>query len=233
MTTFAPADSSLMSMHLPDLVRSYVARSLPPDGPSPAIVRVTQTGEMLKKPGARPLRFQATEDFAVDHVAFSWRARFPIVGPLALTVVDGFADGDGQLCISLLGIPLRTQKGPETSVGEAMRYLAELAWVPQAVAANRELEWREVDARTVEVACEVAAARVAVRWVFNEPAILSARRACGRSRSERPSCRRPGAATSATTRASPAPACLPLGRRGGNYQKVASSTGAVGSRGSS
>jgi len=173
MTATARADSEVMgsaveNAHLPELVRSYLARSLPLDGGVLASVRVQQTGEMWKKPGARPLRFEAVEDFVVDRVGLSWRARFPIVGPLALTVVDEFAEGDGQLRVSLLGIPLQTQKGAETAVGEAMRYLAELAWAPQAIAANRELEWRAVDERTVEVACEVATARVAVRWEFND-----------------------------------------------------------------
>jgi hypothetical protein len=88
---------------------------------------------MWKNAGERPMAFRATEDFAVDRVGFSWRARFPIVGPLAMTVVDGFADGAGKLRVSLFGIPLQTQAGPETNVGEAMRYLAELAWAPHAI----------------------------------------------------------------------------------------------------
>ena len=154
--------------HLPELVRGYLARSLPRDGRVPASVRVQQTGEMWKKPGGRPMSFKATEDFAVDRVAFSWRARFPIVGPLVMTVVDEFAADEGQLRVSLLGLPLQTQRGPETAVGEAMRYLAELALVPQAIAANRELEWREVGERAVEVACEVGSARAAVQWEFDD-----------------------------------------------------------------
>jgi hypothetical protein len=31
---------------------------------------------MWRKPGAKPLRFQATQDFAIEEVAFAWRARF-------------------------------------------------------------------------------------------------------------------------------------------------------------
>jgi uncharacterized protein DUF6544 len=48
-----------------------------------------------------------------------------------------------------------------------MRYLAELAWAPQAIASNRELEWREVGERAVEVSAEVAGTRAAVKWEFN------------------------------------------------------------------
>jgi hypothetical protein len=154
--------------HLPELVSSYLARSLPPGPTGPATVRVHQAGEMWKKPRARAMAFQATEDFAIERVAFSWRARFPIVGPFAITVIDGFADGVGQLRVSLLGIPLQTQTGPETNLGEAMRYLAELAWAPQAIAANPELEWRDVDERRVEVECDSAAGKAVVRWEFDD-----------------------------------------------------------------
>jgi hypothetical protein len=133
----------------------------------PATVRVHQAGEMWKKPGARPMPFQATEDFSVDRVAFSWRARFRIAGPLAMSVVDEFAAGAGQLRVSLLGIPLQRQTGPETNVGEAMRYLAELAWAPQAIAANRELEWRDVEGRAVELDCDLGETKAAVRWEFD------------------------------------------------------------------
>ena len=157
MSATAPTHSAVRAAtgegaHLPELVRSYLARALPAGRPVPAAVRVQQIGEMRQRPGGRVLAFRATEDFAVDRVAFSWRARFPLLGPLALTVEDEFADGNGRLRVSLLGIPLQTIKGPETNLGEAMRYLSELAWAPQAMAANRELAWREVDEHTVEVA---------------------------------------------------------------------------------
>jgi len=156
-------------VHLPARVARYLERSLPAEGALPAIVRVQQVGEMWKKPGARTMRFEATEDFAVNRVAFSWRARFPMAGPLGLTVVDEYANGDGQLLrLSLLGIPLQTQKGPKLAVGEAMRYLAELVWAPQAFAANSELEWGNVGQRRVEVATMVGASRVGLELYFDE-----------------------------------------------------------------
>jgi hypothetical protein len=210
--------------HLPEVIRSYLGRSLPHDPFGPTTVRVQQSGEMWKKPGARPMHFEATEDFAVDRVAFTWRARFPIVEPLAMTVVDEFADGEGRLRVSLFG-PMQTQIGPETNLGEAMRYLAELAWAPQAIAANRELEWREIDDHGVEVSCDVAQARARVRWA-TKPATPPAPGVCGPSPTARPSCPGPGAATSASTRASEAHACRLPGRHGGSYPRAASSTGA-------
>jgi hypothetical protein len=117
---------------------------------------------MWRKPGAKPLRLRATEDFAIEEVAFAWRARFLLLGPLALEVVDEFGKGAGRIRVKLLGLPLQTETGPEIALGQAMRYLAELAWVPQAIAGNRELEWRQIGERQLEVATQVGPARAAV-----------------------------------------------------------------------
>jgi uncharacterized protein DUF6920 len=149
-------------------VRRYLERALPAGGSVPTLVRVTQAGEMWQKPGGRHLRFTAVEEFVVDEVAFSWRARFPIVPFVSLHVVDRYTVGEGLLEARLFRlIPVMRASGPELSEGEAMRYLAELPWVPHAMLVNRELEWRELDAETVEVATRVGSARAAVRFEFD------------------------------------------------------------------
>ena len=148
-------------------MQRYVDRALAPGSRVPSCVRITQAGEMWLKPGGRALRFEAVEEFAVDEVAFSWRARFPIVPLVSLRVLDRYAAGEGQLEARLFGLPLMRARGQATAEGEAMRYLAELPWVPQAMAVNRQLEWRKLDLRTVEVATRVGLARVAVRLEFN------------------------------------------------------------------
>jgi hypothetical protein len=155
-------------VELPALVRRYLERALPAGRSVPSQVRATQVGEMWQKPGGRQLRFTAVEEFAVEEVAFSWRARFPIVPFVSLHVVDSYAAGEGLLEARLFRlIPVMRASGPELSAGEAMRYLAELPWVPHAMLVNRELEWRELDAETVEVAARVGSARAAVRLEFD------------------------------------------------------------------
>lgn len=149
-------------VELPELARRYLERALPVHGPLPQRVRVTQEGQMRQKPGGRAMRFTATQEFAVDRVSFSWRARFPIFGPIAIQVVDEYAAGEGRLEARLLGLRLQQQTGRETAVGEALRYLAELPWVPYAIAHNRELSWRELDAQTLEVATLLGNERLAV-----------------------------------------------------------------------
>jgi hypothetical protein len=125
-------------------------------------VRITQRGQMWLKPGGRAMPFTAVQQLAVERIAFSWQARFPLAGPLALRVVDDYDAGTGGLTVTMFGVPLQRQRGSEATVGEALRYLAELPFVPPALTRNPELEFRELDAHHVEVAATVAGERVTV-----------------------------------------------------------------------
>lgn len=148
---------------LPPLVRRCAEKHLPADAQLPRGVRLTQVGEMQVKPG-RWLSFRAMQDLSTERVEFAWRARFRVAPLVSLRVVDWYRDGDGGLEGRVWGlVPVVRARGPETARAEAMRYLSELAWVPHALIANDELEWRELDGRTVEVATRVASSRVAVR----------------------------------------------------------------------
>jgi hypothetical protein len=53
------------------------------------------------------MRFSAVQHFAVERAAFSWRARFALVGPLAIRVIDEYAEGDGKLEVRALDLPLK------------------------------------------------------------------------------------------------------------------------------
>jgi hypothetical protein len=153
---------------LPELVRRYAGRVLRQSQVEHRRVQIGQSGEMILKPGAAPRRFTASEEFAVERVAFSWRARFPLFGPLALRVTDSYDGTDGLLEVRLAVLPLQRKRGPELARGEAFRYLAEIAWVPHAILGNPELQWREIDGSAIEVATTVGSDRIAVGLVFNE-----------------------------------------------------------------
>jgi hypothetical protein len=153
--------------HLPEIVRGHVERALP-TGVSGRQVRIAQLGDMWLKPGGRAMRFEATQSIAAERVGFSWQARFPLLGPCSLHVVDDYADGDGKLEVRLFGLPLQRQRGIETVTGEALRYLAELPFAPLAIVLNDQLEWRGVDERSAEVAATVAGRRLAVTLEVND-----------------------------------------------------------------
>ena len=65
-----------------------------------------------------------------------------------------------------------------------MRYLSELPWVPHALEANRQLEWREVDPLAVEVAARIGTRRIAVRLEFDAAGDIVGTFAAARPRRE-------------------------------------------------
>ena len=171
---------------LPHAMRQYVERVLPSRGSMPRWVRFTQTGEMQLKPG-RWLSFEACQAVRVDRIEFAWRARFRAAPLVGIRVRDWFRDGDGGLEARLLGlIPVARAAGPETARSEAMRYLAELPWFPQAILGNDELEWRESKQNTVQVATTVGPAEAAVTLHFDEAGHIVGASAPDRPRQEGP-----------------------------------------------
>jgi hypothetical protein len=152
---------------IPQPIAAYLARALPAGRPVPRQVRIAQEGRMWKERAAAPRRFSAVQHIAVDSVAFAWRARFPIVPGLAIKVVDAYAAGAGSLDVRLLGRTLQREQGPETAVGEALRYLAELPWAPYAMQHNSELAWRDLDGGRVEVTTRVGPETVVIVLEFD------------------------------------------------------------------
>lgn len=134
------------------------------DGGAPiAGVRLLQRGEMRLRPGARPLRFEAVQEIDARRVAFRWRSRFAF-GPLRpLTVVDAYDGGQGSLEGRVAGVRAFRADGRDVARGEAMRYLAELAWIPHALRLNGALDLTGLGPTQAEAATIAGGERVAVR----------------------------------------------------------------------
>jgi hypothetical protein len=87
---------------------------------------------------------------------------------ISLHVIDRYAAGEGTGEVRLLGlVRIAGEAGPHITEGSALRYLAELPWIPHAMLANRSLGWRELDAQTVEVATRVGSTSVSLRLYFD------------------------------------------------------------------
>jgi hypothetical protein len=157
----------------PASLAEYLGRVLPEGAATPRIVRLTQTGEMFQRPGGRPLAFTAVQELSVGSVEFEWRAAFGPNPLVRLSVIDRYREGEGRLAARVWGlVPVTKSAGPETDRGEAMRYLAELPWVPYAIRENPELAWRELGEREVEVATVVGGRRAAVRLSLDGDALI-------------------------------------------------------------
>ena len=130
---------------------------------TPTTVTLTQTGRM--KAGIRSrawMAFTASQTISARSCTFDWRAR---AGPFGLiSGCDALADGEGRFDILALGF-IPPARAPHTAAlvrGELMRYLAEIAWVPDAILHNPALRWEVVDSDTFaveagsgETACKV------------------------------------------------------------------------------
>jgi hypothetical protein len=167
----------------PSLAERFLARA-GAEGSGVRGVRLHQRGRMWMRPGGRPLGFEAVHEIAAARVAFRWRARFGM-GPLRpLAVVDACDEGDGYLEGRLAGVRVFRSEGPEVARGEAMRYLAELAWIPHALRANAALDWAELSPSEAEVATATRGGRAAVRLRFDGAGDLVRASAPDRPRAE-------------------------------------------------
>ncbi|MGO8909009.1 MAG: DUF6544 family protein [Bradyrhizobium sp.] len=154
---------------LPPEVLALARKLGVPKGECSRLVRLTQSGEMWLKPHSKPLAFTAQQIIAVAEVGFLWRARFRLAG-VSMQIIDYLVGGEGGLQGRLLDVfPVVSMTGGEAMFrGEAMRYLGELMWNPEAILFNKALDWRVINARTLAVATGDGARRCEVRLLLNE-----------------------------------------------------------------
>jgi uncharacterized protein DUF6544 len=133
------------------------------------LVTLTQQGEMWLKPDSKPLPFTARQTSAVSDVNFLWQASSQMHG-VSMRVIDYLVGSEGGLEVRLFGaLPIVRAANDDTAFrGEAMRYLAEIMWNPEALLFNRQIDWRVVDARTLAAATGSGARRSEVRLILNE-----------------------------------------------------------------
>ena len=111
---------------LQPLVSDYLARARPGSARHPRQIQLAQEGSMWSKPGAWERGFHRDPAFRCRRRRIRVAGRFRLARLLSLEVVDAYCGGEGSLDVRFLGRRFQHQRGPETSMGEALRYLAEL-----------------------------------------------------------------------------------------------------------
>ncbi|MCW9042931.1 MAG: hypothetical protein OQK05_06270 [Pseudopelagicola sp.] len=138
---------------LPRLVRDFAKQNGAGRGPRVRRAELGQSVDMrLERRGAWE-KLWGWQWICVREPGFVWKAGQQLWGPIAkILVLDAYVWGEGRLWVNLLGaIPVVRAKGDDINQGEAMRYLAELPWAPDAILENAALNWTEIDARHVRV----------------------------------------------------------------------------------
>jgi hypothetical protein len=105
-------------------------------------VALRQTGRMRQDPASGWMKFSARQTISSYACAFEWRAS---TGPLGvISVRDALSGGKGALDVQALGFIRLAHLAPSQALtrGELMRYLAEVAWAPDAILFNAALRWR-------------------------------------------------------------------------------------------
>ena len=154
---------------LPAQVRRWIDRVLPEGTPIPERVRLAQEGEMQLRPGSRWIRWKAEEDFEIRRLGFEWRARFRLAPLVWLSVADGLREGYGWGSARFWGlIRVVDEKGPHVVKPQLVLNLGELAWIPHAVLANPDLEWRDLSDRAFELRTSVGRVQATTRFELDE-----------------------------------------------------------------
>jgi hypothetical protein len=132
------------------------------------VARLRQTGRMRQDAETAWSSFRAEQVISTLECAFEWRAR---TGPMQMIRVrDALQGGAGRLQARVFGlIPVaRVGLSPSLTRGELMRYLAELAWAPDALLLNTALRWRELEGGNgLAVGAGLGDAAVEVRLSLN------------------------------------------------------------------
>lgn len=138
----ADARDDCQPAQVPEPVQRVAERAGAGRGEQVRAIRLTQSAEMQMSADQPWQPLSARQVISVTEPGFAWVAQSR-VGPINLiTVLDAFTAGAGQLRVRFLGaIPLANAEGPDLSLGEAMRYLAELPWAPDAILCNGAIGW--------------------------------------------------------------------------------------------
>ncbi|HUZ12888.1 MAG TPA: DUF6544 family protein [Caulobacteraceae bacterium] len=110
-------------------------------------VRLSQSGRMRPGAGAGWSDFTADETISTTGCAFDWRARTGVMG--AIRIRDSLSLGEARLEARVFGFLPAARLGVSAAVtrGELIRYLAELAWAPDAILHNPALRWRALEGK--------------------------------------------------------------------------------------
>lgn len=155
-------------IQLPPIVKQFAGKAGVPESGQAHHVSLCQDAEMRMGPDKPWRRITARQNIAVGQPAFVWDAR-QYFGPFTLIrIMDAFLNGAGMLKARLLGsILVADLSHGEADRDQLMRYLAELAWAPDALLVNKSLTWRMIDDHTVEVRSDCQGAPTIVRLYFD------------------------------------------------------------------
>lgn len=168
---------------IPPVVQQFATRNGARAGGPPALIMV-QSAEMRLRMDQAFFPLEATQVSGTRRPGFVWQATGAIGAVVPVKIVDAYVDGEGELEVRLAGsIPITSARGPEMAKGEAMRFLAELPWNPEAILNADGLSWRQIDDDSVEVSMTTVGGPARVVLHFDPDGDIASIEAMDRPRS--------------------------------------------------
>jgi hypothetical protein len=153
---------------LPSIIQQFIVCTGVSVERAPQSVHLLQTAELRMSPDKPWQRLNCEQVISLKTPGFVWYADQTRGAMSMVRVIDAFIDGHGCLQARLLGsIPVARFSGPEADRSELMRYLAELAWAPDAAIHNAAIRWRTVSDKGVELEADSNGGLARVRLYFN------------------------------------------------------------------
>jgi len=140
------------------------------DRSSPSAARFSQRADLRLAQGAPFHPIRAEQHVALGGAGFAWDAS-RWIGPFrSFRVIDAYDSVlGGMLEARLLGsLAVASKSGSDIALGEALRYLAELPWAPDAILGNPAIAWRITGDRSAEAALSLPEGTARVSFGFDE-----------------------------------------------------------------
>jgi hypothetical protein len=167
--TLLQVPSPVARTDLPEQIRVYAARAGADAARLPHHIRLRQSARIQMTDAGSWAPLEARQLIAVGAPGFVWEATQRL-GPFTkVKVTDSYVAGEGRLRVDLLGaLRVVDASGADIDRSEAMRYLAELPWAPDAMLGNPDLRWQVLAPDRVEVSLDAPGGKIAVAFLFDE-----------------------------------------------------------------
>ena len=160
--------SEEMVSKLPKNVQRWMRESNVVGRKTRNVIRVLQKGSMRTKPESKWMPFEAIQYFSIEPPAFLWSANIKPAPLFTIAGRDKYQDGEGNMLIKPLYLfTAADSRGKEINQGTLLRYMAEMAWFPQA-AASKYLQWEFIDDHHAKVTMDYGGTTASGIYVFND-----------------------------------------------------------------
>lgn len=157
-----------MLARLPLNVQRWLRQANVVGAQNPNVIRIIQRGNLRSKPDGKWMPFQAVQYFSIDPPAFVWQAKIQAGRVVRIAARDKFEDGRGYMLIKPMYVfTAANSTGTEVNQGTLQRYLAEMAWFPQA-AVSPSLKWESLNDHQARVTMEVGGTSASGIYTFDE-----------------------------------------------------------------